>query len=84
VRIGNFKPGKNARILDAKGLVLAPVSSTFTIIRPTACKPDPLAETQSRRASFTGSRRGWRFTLAHLPWLDALRKNPAAVTSPPW
>jgi len=80
VRIGNFKPGKNARILDAKGLVLAPGFIDIHNHSTDGLQTDPLAETQIAQGitSLVVGADGdspWPI----LPWLDALRKNPAAV-----
>ncbi len=80
VRIGNFKPGKNDRILDAKGLVLAPGFIDIHNHSTDGLQTDPLAETQIAQGitSLVVGADGdspWPI----LPWLDALRKNPAAV-----
>ena len=80
VRIGNFKPGKNDRILDAKGLVLAPGFIDIHNHSTNGLQTDPLAETQIAQGitSLVVGADGdspWPI----LPWLDALRKNPAAV-----
>ena len=80
VRIGNFKPGKNEDILDAKGLVLAPGFIDIHNHSTEGLESDPLAETQIAQGitSLVVGADGdspWPI----LPWLDALRKNPAAV-----
>ena len=80
VRIGNFKPGKNVRILDAKGLVLAPGFIDIHNHSTEGLETDPLAETQIAQGitSLVVGADGdspWPM----LPWLDTLRKNPAAV-----
>src|SRR6266850_313320 len=80
VRIGNFKPGKNERIVDAKGLVLAPGFIDIHNHSTDGLQTDPLAETQIAQGitSLVVGADGdspWPI----LPWLDALRKNPAAV-----
>jgi len=80
VRIGNFKPEKNDRILDAKGLVLAPGFIDIHNHSTDGLQTDPLAETQIAQGitSLVVGADGdspWPI----LPWLDALRKNPAAV-----
>jgi N-acyl-D-amino-acid deacylase len=80
VRIGNFKPGKNERIMDSKGLVLAPGFIDIHNHSTDGLETDPLAETQIAQGitSLVLGADGdspWPI----LPWLDALRKNPAAV-----
>src|SRR5712664_424941 len=80
VRIGNFKPGKNERIVDAKGLVLAPGFIDIHNHSTDGLQTDPLAETQIAQGitSLVVGADGdspWPI----LPWLDAVRKNPAAV-----
>jgi len=80
VRIGNFKPRKNDRILDAKGLVLAPGFIDIHNHSTDGLQSDPLAETQIAQGitSLVVGADGdspWPI----LPWLDALRKSPVAV-----
>jgi N-acyl-D-amino-acid deacylase len=80
VRIGDFKPGKNERIMDSKGLVLAPGFIDIHNHSTDGLETDPLAETQIAQGitSLVVGADGdspWPI----LPWLDALRKNPAAV-----
>src|SRR6266850_5482128 len=80
VRIGNFKPGKNERIVDANGLVLAPGFIDIHNHSTDGLQTDPLAETQIAQGitSLVVGADGdspWPI----LPWLEALRKNPAAV-----
>jgi len=80
VRIGNFKPGKNDRIVDAKGLVLAPGFIDIHNHSTDGLQTDPLAETQIAQGitSLVVGADGdspWPI----LPWLEAQRKNPAAV-----
>ncbi len=80
VRIGNFKPGKNDRILDAKGLVLAPGFIDIHNHSTDGLQTDPLAETQIAQgitSLVVGADGDSPWPL--LPWFDALRKNPAAV-----
>jgi N-acyl-D-amino-acid deacylase len=80
VRIGNFKPEKNDRVIDAKGLVLAPGFIDIHNHSTEGLQSDPLAETQIAQGitSLVVGADGdspWPI----LPWLDAMRKNPAAV-----
>src|SRR6267142_2563859 len=80
VRIGNFKPGKNVRILDAKGLVLAPGFIDIHNHSTEGLETDPLAETQIAQgitSLIVGADGDSPWPM--LPWLEALRKNPAAV-----
>jgi N-acyl-D-amino-acid deacylase len=80
LRIGNFKPDKNERVIDAKGLVLAPGFIDIHNHSTEGLQTDPLAETQIAQGitSLVVGADGdspWPI----LPWLDTLRKNPAAV-----
>jgi N-acyl-D-amino-acid deacylase len=80
VRIGNFKPSKNDRILDAKGLVLAPGFIDIHNHSTDGLESDPLAETQIAQgitSLIVGADGDSPWPI--LPWLDALRKSPAAV-----
>jgi N-acyl-D-amino-acid deacylase len=80
LRIGKFKPEKNERVINAKGLVLAPGFIDIHNHSTEGLQSDPLAETQIAQGitSLIAGADGdspWPI----LPWLDALRKNPAAV-----
>jgi len=80
VRIGDFKAERNDRIIDAKGLVLSPGFIDIHNHSTDGLESDPLAETQIAQGitSIVVGADGdspWPI----LPWLDALRKNPAAV-----
>jgi N-acyl-D-amino-acid deacylase len=80
LRIGTFKPNKNEPVIDAKGLVLAPGFIDIHNHSTEGLQTDPLAETQIAQGitSLVVGADGdspWPI----LPWLDALRKNPAAV-----
>jgi N-acyl-D-amino-acid deacylase len=80
LRIGNFKPDKNERVIDAKGLVLAPGFIDIHNHSTEGLQTDPLAETQIAQGitSLVVGADGdspWPI----LPWLDTLRKNPAAA-----
>jgi N-acyl-D-amino-acid deacylase len=80
LRVGNFKPKKNERVIDAKGLVLAPGFIDIHNHSTKGLETDPLAETQIAQGitSLVVGADGdspWPI----LPWLDTLRKNPAAV-----
>lgn len=80
VRIGDFKPEKNDRIIDAKGLVLAPGFIDIHNHSTDDLQSDPIAETQIAQgitSLVVGADGDSPWPL--LPWLDALRKNPAAV-----
>jgi N-acyl-D-amino-acid deacylase len=80
VRIGNFKPGKNERVIDAKGLILAPGFIDIHNHSTEGLQTDPLAETQIAQgitSLIVGADGDSPWPI--LPWLDALRKSPAAV-----
>jgi N-acyl-D-amino-acid deacylase len=80
LRIGNFKPEKNERVIDAKGLVLAPGFIDIHNHSTEGLQSDPLAETQIAQgitSVILGADGDSPWPI--LPWLDALRKNPAAV-----
>jgi len=79
-RIGNFKPEHKDRVIDAKGLVLAPGFIDIHNHSTDGLQTEPLAETQIAQGitSLVVGADGdspWPI----LPWLDAVRKNPAAV-----
>ena len=80
VQVGNFKPKENERVVDAKNLVLAPGFIDIHNHSTDSLQTDPLAETQIAQGitSLVVGADGdspWPI----LPWLDAMRKNPAAV-----
>ena len=80
VQVGNFKPNENDRVIDAKNLVLAPGFIDIHNHSTDGLQIDPLAETQIAQGitSIVVGADGdspWPI----LPWLDAMRKNPAAV-----
>jgi len=80
VRIGTFEPEKNERIIDAKGLVLAPGFIDIHNHSTDDLQSDPIAETQIAQgitSLIVGADGDSPWPI--LPWLDALRKNPAAV-----
>jgi N-acyl-D-amino-acid deacylase len=80
LRIGNFKPEKNERVVDAKGLVLAPGFIDIHNHSTEGLQADPLAETQIAQGITTvilGADGDSPWPI--LPWLDAVRKNPAAI-----
>jgi len=80
LRIGNFKPEKNERVIDAKGLVLAPGFIDIHNHSTEGLQSDPLAETQIAQgitSVILGADGDSPWPI--LPWLDAVRKNPAAV-----
>src|SRR5882724_10504040 len=79
-RIGNFKPEHKDRVIDAKGLVLAPGFIDIHNHSTDGLQTEPLAETQIAQgitSLVVGADGDSPWPL--LPWLDALRKNPAAV-----
>jgi len=80
VRIGNFKPEHKDRVIDAKGLVLAPGFIDIHNHSTDGLQTDPLAETQIAQgitSLVVGADGDSPWSI--LPWLDALRKNSAAV-----
>jgi len=80
LRLGNFKPEKNERVIDAKGLVLAPGFIDIHNHSTEGLQSDPLAETQIAQgitSVILGADGDSPWPI--LPWLDAARKNPAAV-----
>src|SRR6266478_773980 len=80
VRIGNFKPGKNERVIDAKGLVLAPGFIDIHNHSTDGLQTDPLAETQIAQGITSlviGADGDSPWPVA--PWLEARQKNPASV-----
>ena len=80
VRIGDFKPEKNERVIDAKGLVLAPGFIDIHNHSTEGLQSDPLAETQIAQgitSVILGADGDSPWPI--FPWLDAVRKNPAAV-----
>jgi N-acyl-D-amino-acid deacylase len=80
LRIGNFKPEKNERVIDAKGLVLAPGFIDIHNHSTEGLQADPLAETQIAQGITTvilGADGDSPWPI--LPWLDAVRKNPATI-----
>jgi N-acyl-D-amino-acid deacylase len=80
VRIGDFKPEEHEHVIDAKGLVLSPGFIDIHNHSTDGLQTDPLAETQIAQgitSLVVGADGDSPWPL--LPWLDALRKNPAAV-----
>jgi N-acyl-D-amino-acid deacylase len=80
LRVGKFKAKKNERVVDAKGLVLAPGFIDIHNHSTKGLQTDPLAETQIAQgitSLIVGADGDSPWPI--LPWLDALRKNPAAV-----
>jgi N-acyl-D-amino-acid deacylase len=80
VNVGNFKPETTDRVIDAKGLVLAPGFIDIHNHSTEGLQSDPLAETQIAQGitSLVVGADGdspWPI----LPWLEGMRKNPAAV-----
>lgn len=80
LRIGDFKPEKNEGVIDAKGLVLAPGFIDIHNHSTEGLQSDPLAETQIAQgitSVILGADGDSPWPI--LPWLDAVRKNPASV-----
>jgi N-acyl-D-amino-acid deacylase len=80
LRIGNFKLEKNERVIDAKGLVLAPGFIDIHNHSTEGLLSDPLAETQIAQgitSVILGADGDSPWPI--LPWLDAVRKDPASV-----
>jgi N-acyl-D-amino-acid deacylase len=80
LRIGKFKPKKNDRVIDAKNLVLAPGFIDIHNHSTDGLQTDPLAETQIAQgitSLIVGADGDSPWPI--LPWLDAMRKNPATV-----
>ena len=79
-KIGDFKPARTDRVLDAKGLVLAPGFIDIHNHSTSGLETDPLAETQIAQGITSlviGADGDSPWPIA--PWLEARQKNPAAV-----
>jgi N-acyl-D-amino-acid deacylase len=79
-RIGNFKPEKDERTIDAKGLVLAPGFIDIHNHSTKGIETRPLAESQLAQGITTlilGADGDSPWPIA--PWLEARRKNPASL-----
>jgi len=79
-RIGKFKPTKSDRVIDAKGLVLAPGFIDIHNHSTDGLNTDPLAETQIAQgitSLIIGADGDSPWPIA--PWLEARQKNPASV-----
>ena len=80
LRVGDFKPEKGERVIDAKGFVLAPGFIDIHNHSTEGLQADPLAETQIAQgitSVILGADGDSPWPI--LPWLDAVRKNPAAI-----
>jgi N-acyl-D-amino-acid deacylase len=80
VRIGSFKPEKNDRVINAKGLVLAPGFIDIHNHSDEGLEKHPLAETQIAQGITTlilGPDGASPWPIGE--WLEARRKNPAAL-----
>jgi N-acyl-D-amino-acid deacylase len=78
--IGNFKPAKNDRLIDAKGLVLAPGFIDIHNHSTEGLEGDPLAETQIAQgitSMVLGADGDSPWPIA--PWLEARKKNPTSL-----
>ena len=79
-RVGDFKPDKDERIIDAKGLVLAPGFIDIHNHSTEGIESYPLAESQLSQGITTvilGADGDSPWPIA--PWLEARRKNSAAL-----
>jgi len=79
-KIGNFKPSKFEKVLDAKGLVLAPGFIDIHNHSTEGLDTDPLTESQIAQgitSLIIGADGDSPWPIA--PWLDARQKNPASV-----
>jgi len=79
-RIGNFRPSKTDKVLDAKGLVLAPGFIDIHNHSTEGLDSDPLAESQIAQgitSLIIGADGDSPWPI--LPWLEARQKNPASV-----
>src|SRR5579859_1634174 len=79
-RIGKFKPTKSDRVIDAKGLVLAPGFIDIHNHSTDGLNTDPLAETQIAQgitSLIIGADGDSPWPIA--PWLEVRQKNPASV-----
>ena len=80
VRVGDFKPDKDERTIDAKGLVLAPGFIDIHNHSTEGIEFYPLAESQLSQGITTvilGADGDSPWPIA--PWLEARRKNPASL-----
>jgi N-acyl-D-amino-acid deacylase len=78
--IGNFHPGKNEHIIDAKGLVLSPGFIDIHNHSTEGIASDPLAETQIAQGITTvvlGADGDSPWPVS--PWLEAQKKSPASL-----
>jgi len=79
-RVGDFKPDKDERTIDAKGLVLAPGFIDIHNHSTEGIEFYPLAESQLSQGITTvilGADGDSPWPIA--PWLEARRKNPASL-----
>ena len=79
-KIGNFKPAKSDKVLDAKGLVLAPGFIDIHNHSTRGLESNPLAESQIAQgitSLIIGADGDSPWPIA--PWLEARQKNPASV-----
>ena len=78
--VGNFQPRKDERIIDAKGLVLAPGFIDIHNHSTEGLENDPLAETQIAQGITTvllGADGDSPWPVA--PWLESRKKSPASL-----
>ncbi|MBS1841923.1 MAG: amidohydrolase family protein [Acidobacteria bacterium] len=79
-KIGNFKPAKSDKVLDAKGFILAPGFIDIHNHSTEGLDADPLAESQIAQgltSLILGADGDSPWPIA--PWIEAHRKNPASV-----
>jgi len=79
-KIGSFKPAKSDKVLDAKGLVLAPGFIDIHNHSTRGLETNPLAESQIAQgitSLIIGADGDSPWPIA--PWLEARQKNPASV-----
>jgi N-acyl-D-amino-acid deacylase len=78
--IGDFRPARGERVIDAKGLVLAPGFIDVHNHSEDGLKTDPLATTQIAQGITTvllGADGGSPWPIG--PWLEEQRRNPASL-----
>ncbi len=85
IAVGRLKPHKDEKVLDARGLVLAPGFIDIHNHSTEGLDSDPLAETQIAQGITTaiqGPDGGSPWPIAS--WLETRRKTPPLSMSPSW